>query len=190
MLDTREGEEEEQEEDDSRGKLWRVVNQGKDKQKRVKQKYYRRGEKGRQRDQRYTEQKDSNEAAQLGKEMRWDLEKIWVYERKENGTSQKREGEGSEKKVGRQKQWVENNKGRLGARDEEEEHLGQVVDGEGEEKNRGAVEKQFSQTNQQASCLQTRLHEQQPETGQHVCYGLNALIHWESRHIQRHLYLT
>lgn len=70
MLDTREGEEEEQEEDDSRGKLWRVVNQGKDKQKRVKQKYYRRGEKGRQRDQRYTEQKDSNEAAQLGKEMR------------------------------------------------------------------------------------------------------------------------
>lgn len=47
----------------------------------------------------------------------------------------------------------------MGAREEQEDHLGQVVDGEGEEKNRGTVEKQFSQTNQQASCLQTRLHE-------------------------------
>lgn len=39
-------------------------------------------------------------------------------------------------------------------------HLGQVVDGEGEEQNHGAVEYQFAQTNQQASCLQTSLREQ------------------------------
>ena len=78
--------------------MWHVVNHGKDKWKRVKHKYYRKGEKGRERDQRYTDQKDSIKAAQLGKEMRWDRGKIWVYKRKENGTRQKKEGEGSEKR--------------------------------------------------------------------------------------------
>lgn len=44
--------------------------------------------------------------------------------------------------------------------EEEVKHLGQVVDGEGEEKNHGSVEKEFAQTSQQASCLQTRLQDQ------------------------------
>lgn len=39
----------------------------------------------------------------------------------------------------------------------EEEHLGQVVDGDGEEENHGAVEEQFGQTDQRASRLQTGL---------------------------------
>lgn len=59
-----------------------------------------------------------------------------------------------------QKKGGENEEGRMGAREEEEEHLSQVIDGEGEEENHGAVENQFAQTNQQASRLQTRLHEQ------------------------------
>lgn len=41
---------------------------------------------------------------------------------------------------------------------EGEEHLGHVVDGEGEQENHGAVEEQFAQTNQQVSRLQTGLH--------------------------------
>lgn len=54
-----------------------------------------------------------------------------------------------------------NKKGKIGAiKEEEEQHLGQVVDGESEEENHGAVEKQFAQTNQQTSSLQTRLYEQ------------------------------
>lgn len=40
------------------------------------------------------------------------------------------------------------------------EHLCQIVDGAGEEKNQDAVKKQFAQTHHQASCLQTRLQEQ------------------------------
>lgn len=41
---------------------------------------------------------------------------------------------------------------------EEQKHLGQVVDNEGEQKNQSTVKKNFAQTNQQASCLQTRLY--------------------------------
>lgn len=37
-------------------------------------------------------------------------------------------------------------------------HLGQVVDGDREEENQGTVEKNFAQTNHQASSLYTRLH--------------------------------
>lgn len=61
----------------------------------------------------------------------------------------------------------------MGAREGEEEHLGQVVDGEGEEKNHGTVENQFAQTNQQASCLQTGLHEQTAtrEKSAHLLYS-------------------
>lgn len=43
---------------------------------------------------------------------------------------------------------------------DKEKHLGQVIDGEGEKENHGSVEKQFAQTNQQASCLQSGLDEQ------------------------------
>lgn len=40
---------------------------------------------------------------------------------------------------------------------EEEDHLGQVVDDEGEEENHGGVEKQIGQTKQQAPRFQCRL---------------------------------
>lgn len=40
---------------------------------------------------------------------------------------------------------------------EEEDHLGQVVDDEGEEENQDGVEKQFGQTKQQAPRFQSRL---------------------------------
>lgn len=77
---------------------------------------------------------------------------------------------------GKWKKGGENDKGR----EEEEEHLCQVVDGDGEEENQDTVEKQFAQTNQQASCLQTRLHEQ-TATRDYICYILNALLHLERK---------
>lgn len=43
-----------------------------------------------------------------------------------------------------------NEKETTGAK-EEEKHLGQVIDDDGEKENHGSVEKQFAQTNQQAS---------------------------------------
>lgn len=65
---------------------------------------------------------------------------------------------------------------RTAAREEEEEHLGQVVYGDGEEENHGAVEKQFAQTNQQASCLQTRLDEKTRDQSI-ICNILNTDLH-------------
>lgn len=110
-------------------------------------------------------QRENKRAGQTGQEIRG-------KERKNENTQDDRRK--AEKIRGKQKKGGENDKGR----EEEEEHLCQVVDGDGEEENQDTVEKQFAQTNQQASCFQTRLHEQ-TATRDYICYILNALLHLE-----------